>query len=261
MSTTSDPIVRVRDLHKAFGGTPVLRGLSLEIPRGQKLVIIGTSGSGKSTLLRLLMTLEEPDRGEIEIAGRSMWTMADKRGRSVRADEAYLRAVCQPVGMVFQHFNLFPNLTVLENVALPPILARGVPRPEAEDRARTLLADIGLADKASMRPGVLSGGQKQRVGIARALAMQPEVILFDEVTSALDPELVGEVLEVMKRLSEQQMTLVIVTHQMRFARDIADRVIFLDQGTIAEEGPPEQLFEHPTEPRTQRFLTAVREAT
>ncbi len=253
--------MRIRDLHKSFEGHPVLRGLTLDIPRGQKLVIIGTSGSGKSTLLRLLMTLEEPDRGDIEIAGTSMWTMLDRAGTRVRADEAHLRAVRRPVGMVFQHFNLFPHMTVLDNVTTAPILARGIARAEAETRARELLAEVGLADKADARPGKLSGGQKQRVGIARALAMEPEVMLFDEVTSALDPELVGEVLEVMKRLSAKQMTLVIVTHQMRFARDIADRVIFLDQGAIAEDGPPEQLFEHPTEPRTQKFLSAVREAT
>lgn len=260
-STTPDPIVRVRDLHKTFGTTPVLRGLSLDIARGEKLVVIGTSGSGKSTVLRLLMALEEPTRGEIEIAGRSLWTMTDKRGRAVRANEAHVRSVCQPIGMVFQHFNLFPHLSVLDNIALPPILARGLTRAEAEARARTLLGEVGLADKASARPSMLSGGQKQRVGIARALAMQPEVILFDEVTSALDPELVGEVLEVMRRLSAQQMTLVIVTHQMRFARDIADRVIFMDQGAIVEFGPPEQLFERPSESRTQKFLSAVREAT
>lgn len=260
-SAASDPIVRVHDLHKTFGTTPVLRGLSLDIRRGEKLVVIGTSGSGKSTLLRMVMALEEPTRGDIDIAGRALWTMADKRGRTVRADEAHLRSVCQPVGMVFQHFNLFPHLSVLNNIALPPILARGLTRAEAEARAHSLLGEVGLADKASARPSMLSGGQKQRVGIARALAMQPEVILFDEVTSALDPELVGEVLEVMRRLSAQQMTLVIVTHQMRFARDIADRVIFMDQGTIVESGPPEQLFERPTEPRTQQFLSAVRDAT
>lgn len=259
--TPSDPIVRVRDLHKSFGATHVLRGLSLDISRGEKLVVIGTSGSGKSTLLRMVMALEEPTRGEIDIAGRSLWTMTDKRGRSVRADEAHLRSVCQPVGMVFQHFNLFPHLSVLDNIALAPVLVRGLARREAEARARTLLGEVGLADKASARPSSLSGGQKQRVGIARALAMQPEVILFDEVTSALDPELVGEVLEVMRRLSAQQMTLVIVTHQMRFARDIADRVIFMDQGGIVEAGPPDELFERPTQPRTQKFLSQVREAT
>lgn len=261
LTESTEPLVRIRDLHKSFDGHPVLRGLTLDIPRGQKLVIIGTSGSGKSTLLRLLMTLDEPDRGTIEVAGESMWTMFDATGNSVPADEAHLHKVRRRLGMVFQHFNLFPHMTVLENVVAAPVLAKGVARADAETRARELLAEVGLADKAAMRPGKLSGGQKQRVAIARALAMEPEVMLFDEVTSALDPELVGEVLEVMKRLSEKRMTLVIVTHQMRFARDIADRVIFLDQGTIAEDGPPEQLFERPAEPRTQKFLQAVREAT
>jgi polar amino acid transport system ATP-binding protein len=172
MTTTDDaPLVRVRDLHKSFEGHPVLRGVSLEIPRGQKLVVIGTSGSGKSTLLRLLMTLEEPDRGDIEVGGESMWTMVDAAGKRVPANEAHLRKVRRRLGMVFQHFNLFPHMTVLENVAAAPMLAQGIARDAAEARARELLTEVGLADKIDARPGKLSGGQKQRVGIARALAM------------------------------------------------------------------------------------------
>ncbi|MGE0872824.1 MAG: ectoine/hydroxyectoine ABC transporter ATP-binding protein EhuA [Kofleriaceae bacterium] len=255
------PLLRILGLHKAFDGNPVLRGIDLDVERGEKLVIIGTSGSGKSTLLRILMTLEEPDRGDVEIAGDPMWTMRDRAGARIPASEDHLRRMRRRFGMVFQHFNLFPHMTVLENVAAAPILAKGVARAEAEARARELLAEVGLGDKASARPGKLSGGQKQRVGIARALAMEPEIMLFDEVTSALDPELVGEVLEVMKRLSHKQMTLMIVTHQMRFAKDIAERVIFIDDGTIVEDGPPEQIFENPVELRTRKFLSAVREAT
>ena len=192
--TATEPLVRIRDLHKSFEGHPVLRGVTLDIPRGQKLVIIGTSGSGKSTLLRLLMTLEEPDRGDIEIAGRSVWTMLDRRGQRVRADEAHLRAARRPVGMVFQHFNLFPHMTVLENVAAAPILTRGVARATAEARARELLAEVGLAEKADAKPGTLSGGQKQRVSIARAVLVSNPVPPRINVTrprrqQRLDPRL------------------------------------------------------------------------
>lgn len=253
----TDPFVRIGDLHKWYGDLHVLRGINLEISAGEKIAIIGPSGSGKSTLLRLLMTLERPHSGRIEVAGDSLWTM-NRRGEEVRASEKHVRRVRGKIGMVFQHFNLFPHLTALRNVSLAPQLVGGKSRRESEDIANRLLAKVGLESKGDSYPAQLSGGQKQRVGIARALAMQPELMLFDEVTSALDPELVGEVLGVLRTIAhETEMTMLIVTHEMKFAREIADRVLFFDRGAILEDGPPEQIFESPQEPRTQEFLKTV----
>ncbi len=256
MSTS--PILRIRGLSKSYGPLRVLRGLDLDVDTGEKVAIIGPSGSGKSTLLRLLMTLEQPDGGQIEIDSQPMWTVQQAGGGSRSAGEAHLRQIRGKLGMVFQHFNLFPHRTVLQNLTLAPRLVQSKPKQQAEERAHQLLRMVGLNDKADAYPAELSGGQKQRVAIARALAMQPQIMLFDEVTSALDPELVGEVLSVLRQLaSASDMTMLIVTHEMNFARDIADRVLFFDQGVILEEGPPERIFQHPRQPRTREFLTSI----
>jgi len=253
----SAPIIRITDLRKSYGDIHVLQGLSAEIAAGEKVAIIGPSGSGKSTLLRLLMTLEEPDSGEIEVDGDPMWTMESGNGRRP-ADDAHLRRVRSKLGMVFQHFNLFPHMTVLRNLTLAPQLVQGKSKDEIHQQATKLLDMVGLRDKADVHPAQLSGGQKQRVAIARALAMEPRVMLFDEVTSALDPELVGEVLAVLRKLAhDTDMTMLIVTHEMSFARDIADRVLFFDHGVVLEEGPPEQIFQNPTEDRTREFLSTI----
>jgi polar amino acid transport system ATP-binding protein len=249
--------VRLADVHKRYAGREVLRGLSLTVARGEKLVLIGRSGSGKSTLLRLLMTLERPDRGSIEIEGVPMWKLPS----GVAADEAHLARVRSRVGMVFQHYNLFPHLSALDNVALAPERVRGLPRGEAETVARRWLAEVGLAERAAAMPAQLSGGQKQRVAIARALAMEPAVLLFDEVTSGLDPELVGEVLQTMRTLSEGDRTMLIVTHQMDFARRIADRVAMVHEGQVVEEGPPAELLLKPNSPITQQFLSSTGDLT
>lgn len=240
------PIVRVRDLQKNYGQVPVLRGVDFDLSPGEKVAVIGPSGSGKSTLLRLLMTLERPDGGSIEVDGEPAWP----------ASEAQLQSVRPKLGMVFQHFHLFPHLSALGNITLAPRLVSAVPATAAESRARDLLDMVGLSDKADAYPAQLSGGQKQRVAIARALAMRPQVMLFDEVTSALDPELVGEVLAVLRQLAaEREMTMLIVTHEMSFAQDISDRVMFFDQGVIVEDAAPDQLFNQPAEPRTREFLS------
>lgn len=253
------PIVRCRGLAHAFGGRPVLQGIDLDVAAGEKVSVIGPSGSGKSTLLRLLMALEAPDAGEIEIAGMPMWHTTQGEG-SVPASDAHLRAVRAHVGMVFQHYNLFPHLTALENVALAPAIVGGRSREDARALARDLLARVGLEDKVDVHPRRLSGGQQQRVAIARALAPGPDVMLFDEITAALDPELVGEVLAVLRDLAAGGgMTMIVVTHEMAFAREISDRVLFFDEGRIVEAGPPDQLFTAPTEARTRRFLEAVLE--
>jgi polar amino acid transport system ATP-binding protein len=257
MNETARPIVRVRNLSKSYGDLHVLTGISVDIEAGEKVAIIGPSGSGKSTLLRLLMTLEEPDEGEIEVDGQSMWSMI-RNGRTVPASEEHLRQVRSSLGMVFQHFNLFPHMTVMGNItAAPQLVTRATPQA-AKKRGIRLLEMVGLSDKGDAYPAQLSGGQKQRVAIARALAMEPSVMLFDEVTSALDPELVGEVLEVLRRLAhEEDMTMLIVTHEMQFARDIADRVLFFDQGDVVEQGRPEQIFSSPREQRTREFLSTI----
>ncbi len=257
MNGETVPAVRTSGLTKRYGELEVLRGLDLEVAGGEHVAIIGPSGSGKSTLLRLLMTLETPDSGSIEIEGEAMYEPAPG-GRPPRPEEARLRRIRGKLGMVFQHFNLFPHMTALGNVALPPQLVQAKPREEAETRGRELLALVGLAEKADAYPAQLSGGQKQRVAIARALALEPRVMLFDEVTSALDPELVGEVLGVLRTLAhETDCTMLIVTHEMQFAREIADRILFFDRGVILEEGPPAEIFGSPREPRTREFLASV----
>ncbi|HSL84497.1 MAG TPA: ectoine/hydroxyectoine ABC transporter ATP-binding protein EhuA [Thermoanaerobaculia bacterium] len=250
----------MRGVEKRFGDEVVLRGLDLDVPRGEKLAVIGGSGSGKSTILRILMTLEGIDGGRVEIDGDSVFT-EERDGREAPASEAHLREIRRKVGMVFQHFNLFPHMTALGNVMEAPRRVLGLPKEEAEARARELLDRVGLAEKADAHPARLSGGQQQRVAIARALAMRPEVMLFDEVTSGLDPELVGEVLDVLRELARAgDMTMLIVTHQMHFAREIADRVVFLEGGSIVEEGAPEAIFTAPEKERTREFLQSVLEA-
>ncbi|OVZ54079.1 ectoine/hydroxyectoine ABC transporter ATP-binding protein EhuA [Pigmentiphaga sp. NML080357] len=252
--------VTLENVHKRYGEVEVLRGIDLHIPAGQTVALIGPSGSGKSTLLRLLMTLERPDAGRILIDGESMWTQ-EQGGQEVPARPSHVRKVRGKIGMVFQHFNLFPHMTALRNVAEAPRHVLGLSKEEAEQRAREYLDMVGLGDKLDQYPGNLSGGQKQRVGIARALAMRPEVMLFDEVTSALDPELVGGVLEIMRELSARRtMTMIIVTHQMRFAERSSDRTLFFESGRILEDGPSPEVFAHPAQARTRQFLDAVIEA-
>ena len=240
------PAIRVQGLTKYFGDLEVLKGIDLEVDNGEVVCVIGASGSGKSTLLRCLNRLEEPTGGRISL-----------KGEEITAPGVDLWALRRKVGMVFQHFNLFPHMTVLGNVLEAPVHLLQEPRPAARSRALALLAKVGLADKADVYPAKLSGGQKQRVAIARALAMRPEIMLFDEPTSALDPELVGEVLQVMKDLAGEGMTMLVVTHEMGFAREVADRVVFIDQGSVCEEGTPEQIFGAPRQERTRDFLSKV----
>jgi polar amino acid transport system ATP-binding protein len=257
MPSNNVPMVRMRDVNLAFGENVVLNGLDLDVAEGEKVVIIGPSGSGKTTILRTIMTLNRPQSGTIEIDGRQLYH-EEKGGDLVPASEKHIRSVRSDISMVFQHFNLFPHKTALENVILAPIKVLGRNKTEAEEEGMRLLTEVGLADKAGHRPSQLSGGQKQRVAIARSLAMHPKVMLFDEVTSALDPELVGDVLNVLRKLAERgDMTMMLVTHEMGFASEMADRVVMFDQGRILEEGPPAQIFKQPKEERTQRFLRAV----
>ncbi|TYP58576.1 amino acid ABC transporter ATP-binding protein [Thermosediminibacter litoriperuensis] len=239
-------MIEVRDLHKSFGKLEVLKGISTRIDKGEVVVIIGPSGSGKSTFLRCLNLLERPNRGEIKIEGKSLMDPCTD-----------INKIRQDVGMVFQHFNLFPHKTVIENITLAPVKVRGVNPKEAQERAMELLNRVGLAGKAGCYPSSLSGGQKQRVAIARALAMNPKVMLFDEPTSALDPEMIKEVLDVMKDLAAEGMTMVVVTHEMGFAREVGDRVMFMDEGMIVEEGRPEEIFERPQNQRTREFLSKI----
>lgn len=254
-----EPMVRFEKVRKAFGELVVLRDLDFEVAAGEKIAIIGPSGSGKTTILRVLMTLVKPDSGKIFVDGEPLWHK-EVGGKVLPADQKQIKQVRSKIGMVFQHFNLFPNMSVLRNVTEAPIHVKGLKRAEAEERGKELLDMVGLGDKLDAFPVQLSGGQKQRVAIARALAMEPKVMLFDEVTSALDPELVGEVLGILRRLAkETQMTMLIVTHEMGFARDVSDRVVFFDAGQVAEEGPPSQIFSEPKEVRTQGFLKAVLE--
>lgn len=239
-------MIYVKDLHKYFGKLEVLKGIDCHIGKGECVCVIGASGSGKSTFLRCLNLLETPTKGEIIIGG------TDLMDKNLDVDDLRKR-----VGMVFQHFNLFPHLTILENVTLAPIRHKMYSEKEAREKAMELLNRVGVGDKADNYPAQLSGGQKQRVAIARSLALSPEVMLFDEPTSALDPEMVGEVLEVMKQLAQEGMTMVVVTHEMGFAKEVADRVLFMDGGVILEEGTPEQIFDHPKEDRTKEFLSKV----
>ncbi len=251
------PIIEIDRVSKSFGALRVLNELSFEVAPAERLALIGPSGSGKTTILRILMTLESIDGGHIRVEGEELWHMP-RGGALVAADEGHLHEMRKKIGMVFQLFNLFPHMTVLRNVTVAPMLTQGVPRGEAESRAMQLLDMVGMADKAKMKPAQLSGGQKQRVAIARALALQPKIMLFDEVTSALDPELVEEVLNVMRRLGEESdMTMLLVTHEMQFARDFAHRVLFFDGGRIVEQGPPQQIFTDPQEERTRGFLKKI----
>ena len=239
-------MISVKDLHKSFGGVTVLDGISTQVERGDVVCIIGPSGSGKSTFLRCLNRLETPDSGQILLDG------VDLTDPRTDLDQQRMK-----MGMVFQQFNLFPHMTVLKNLTMAPMLLKKESQQTAEQRAMTLLDRVGLADRAGEYPARLSGGQKQRIAIVRALCMEPEVLLFDEPTSALDPEMVGEVLDVMKELAQSGMTMVVVTHEMGFAREVASRVLFMDQGVIMEENRPGALFESPQSPRLRSFLSKV----
>lgn len=238
-------MIELKDVRKSFGKNEVLKGINLQIDKGEVVVIIGPSGSGKSTVLRTMNYLEEPTSGHVIVDGMDL------------SDKNKLNAVRTEVGMVFQNFNLFPHMTVLDNLILAPVNVRKTDKKEAQDIAMKLLERVGLADKAQMYPDSLSGGQKQRVAIARALAMKPKVMLFDEPTSALDPEMVHEVLDVMKSLADEGMTMVIVTHEMGFAKEVADRVLFVDGGQILEDGTPAQVFDTPSSDRTKLFLSKI----
>ncbi len=244
--TTKETLIKVENLEKAFGKIEVLKGINTDIKKGEVVCIIGPSGSGKSTFLRCLNLLEEPTGGHIYFDSTD-----------ITDPKTNINLHRQKMGMVFQQFNLFPHMTVLKNMTISPIKVLGLSKTEAEERAMKLLERVGLADRANSYPSQLSGGQKQRVAIVRALCMQPEVMLFDEPTSALDPEMVGEVLEVMKSLANDGMTMAVVTHEMGFAKEVADRVFFIDEGIIMEEGTPKEVFDNPKSPRLKDFLSKV----
>lgn len=253
------PMVAITDLHKEFGALHILKGINLNVSAGEVCVLLGPSGSGKSTLLRCINQLETFEAGEIRIGGERVG-FAEKAlpdGRLARLTERQIAAQRARVGMVFQRFNLFPHMTALQNVMEAPIHVAGVPSAQARTRAVDLLERVGMADRASHYPSELSGGQQQRVAIARAMAMDPELMLFDEPTSALDPELVGEVLAVIKDLARSGMTMVVVTHELGFAREVADQVVFMADGVVVESGPPDQVIDHPQSPRLQDFLRSV----
>jgi polar amino acid transport system ATP-binding protein len=253
------PMVELRRVSMSFGRHRVLNDVSLTVSRGEMVAIIGPSGSGKTTLLRCINFLEEYDGGEVVVDGETVGFRLEN-GRRIRRTEREIAATRANVGMVFQSYNLFPHMTVLRNITAAPIRVKGVSPEAAEAHARALLNRVGLLEKADALPVRLSGGQQQRVAIARALAMQPKLMLFDEVTSALDPELVGEVLAVMKSLADDGMTMVVVTHEMQFAREIADRIVFMDEGAIVEEGDPKRLFSAPATERLRAFLKRYRES-
>jgi polar amino acid transport system ATP-binding protein len=251
------PIIEIDRISKNFGSFRVLDELSFSVSPGEKLALIGPSGSGKTTILRILMTLETINSGHVKVDGEHLFHMP-KNGGLAPADERHLHRMRAKIGMVFQLFNLFPHKCVLDNVTMAPILTKGVAKADAEREAMRLLEMVGMAEKARSMPAELSGGQKQRAAIARALALQPRIMLFDEVTSALDPELVEEVLNVMRRLAEEtDMTMLLVTHEMGFAHDFADRVLFFDRGRIVEEGTPDDIFRNPKQERTQAFLKKI----
>jgi ABC-type polar amino acid transport system ATPase subunit len=257
LSTANPPMIRAVGLHKYYGAHHVLRGIDLEVDRGEVVVVIGPSGSGKSTFLRCLNFLEEYQEGEVWFEGRLVGYRKLPDGRRVRERETVVAGLRAQMGMVFQSFNLFPHKTVLENVTEGPLIVKRERPKVAEDMAVELLRKVGLDDKLQAYPGKLSGGQQQRAAIARALAMQPKAMLFDEPTSALDPELVGEVLDVMKKLASEGMTMLVVSHEMGFAREVGDRVVMMDDGVIVEVAPPEQMFTKPTHTRTAAFLGKV----
>jgi polar amino acid transport system ATP-binding protein len=251
------PHIEFRDVVKRFGDNTVLNDLNFTVSKGERVTLIGPSGSGKTTILRLVMTLEELSGGYIHIDGAPL-QYEEQGGRRVRIPDKLRRRTTTDIGMVFQHFNLFPNMSVLENIVEAPIHVMGLSRDAAVEKAEGLLAKVGMSQKRDMKPSQLSGGQQQRVAIARALAMDPEILLLDEVTSALDPELVGEVLAVLKDIAaETDISMLIVTHEMQFARDVSDRVMMFDQGSVVEEGPPAQIFSEPAHQRTRDFLHAV----
>jgi len=252
----ADVVVEATDVHKWFGRLHVLRGVSLTVRRQEVVVVIGPSGSGKTTFIRCLNHLEKIQRGRIFVNGHLIG-YREVNGRLVEDKERNIARQRQEIGMVFQRFNLFPHLTALENIIEAPVRVRGVPRAEAEATARALLARVGLEHKANAYPIQLSGGQQQRVAICRALAMKPALMLFDEPTSALDPEMIGEVLEVMKELAREGMTMIVVTHEMGFAREVANRVVMMDEGQVIEEGPPDELFRSPQQERTRAFLSKI----
>jgi polar amino acid transport system ATP-binding protein len=260
MRDSSLPMVDARNIHKRFHNNEVLRGVSMQVRRGEVVCVIGPSGSGKTTFLRCVNHLEKINGGRIYIEGELIGYREQPDGRLEEDSERNIARMRSEIGMVFQRFNLFPHMTALQNIMEAPIQVKGVARVQAEARARELLAKVGLAEKADAYPARLSGGQQQRVAIARALAMDPKLMLFDEATSALDPELVGEVLKVMRQLAEEGMTMIVVTHEMGFARDVADRVVFMDVGVIMEEGKPSDIFTNPREDRTRTFLRQVLEA-
>ena len=246
MNKEKSPAIKVSGLRKSFGDNEVIKGIDFEVAHGEVISLIGPSGSGKSTILRMLNRLEDPTSGKVAIEGTDITDPATN-----------LNSVRQHIGMVFQHFNLFPNMTVIENIMLAPVELKKKSSKDARDYAMRLLERVGLSDKADERPHKLSGGQKQRVAIARALAMEPKIMLFDEATSALDPEMVGEVLQVIRDLAKEGMTMILVTHEMGFAREVCDRVFFLADGELVESGPPEEVFDKPEHQRTQDFLAKV----
>lgn len=249
--------LRIDDLHKSFGDHEVIKGISMEAQKGDVIAILGASGSGKSTFLRCINLLETPNSGDVYLAGEKIRMKQNRHGEVVPADIRQVERMRARLAMVFQSFNLWSHMTVMENVLEGPVYVQGTPRPEAREKALALLAKVGLSDRADYYPAHLSGGQQQRVAIARALAMDPDVMLFDEPTSALDPELVGEVLSVMRDLAEEGRTMLVVTHEMGFARDVSSRTVFLHQGEVCEEGPPAKLFSNPETEQFRAFLSRM----
>ena len=258
MTDTPPLTLSIKDVHKKFGSQDVLKGISLDAHRGDVISIIGASGSGKSTFLRCINFLETPDRGQFMINGEEIRLKTNRKGQQIPADSKQIERVRRGLGMVFQNFNLWPHMTVLQNVMEAPVHVHKMPKKDAQTKALALLEKVGLYDKRDAYPSHLSGGQQQRVAIARALCVEPAVMLFDEPTSALDPELVGEVLKVIQQLADEGRTMLLVTHEMRFARNVSSRVMFLHQGRVEEEGTPEQVFDNPTSDRCREFTRSIR---